>query len=389
MKENQEIKKTDSKENMQNEKIIEEENQLQEIEKKKLNKNKKLYKLNILFIIIIFIFIFTYLIKVDGINNIQKILQEANYGWVIAGILCLIGMWVAEAITLYFPIKNLYPDQKFGNAFKITMIGQLFNNLTPFASGGQLMQAYVMNKEGKRTSDALSVLTMKFVLTQTTLILFTVLVVISQFNFFTKIFKDLVWIGILGIIINVTVVILFFLAGAHKEFVMKIAKPLIKFGSKIHIGKWRMIKDPKSKTEKFEKSVAHFSEQFVAMKKQKKTIAIMITVGLIQNILYYAITYTIYRAFGNTGATFLQIITTQAFLMLIMTIFPTPGAGIGAEGGFLLLFDTIFKNGTINLSILFWRIYVFYLPIIVGALFFIPTKRKENRINECNTLHRE
>ena len=63
--------------------------------------------------------------------------------------------------------------------------------------------------------------------------------------------------------------------------------------------------------------------------------------------------------------------------MLIMTIFPTPGAGIGAEGGFYLLFENIFKNGTINLSILFWRIYVFYLPIIVGALFFLPTKRKE------------
>ena len=114
-----------------------------------------------------------------------------------------------------------------------------------------------------------------------------------------------------------------------------------------------------------------------------------LAIGFIQNIIYYAITYTIYKAFGNSGATFLQIITTQAFLMLIMTIFPTPGAGIGAEGGFLLLFDTIFKNGTINLSILFWRIYVFYLPIIVGALFFIPTKRKENRVDECNTLHRE
>ena len=370
-------------------KATEEEKKLQEIEKKKINKNKKLYKLNILFIIALLICIFAYLINVDGIENIQKILQQANYGWVFAGLICLIGMWVAEAITLYVPVKKLYPAQTFGNAFKITMIGQLFNNLTPFATGGHLMQAYIMNKEGKRTSDALSVLTMKFVLTQTTLILFTVLVVISQFKFFTSIFRNLVWVGVLGILINVTVVALFFLAGAHKEFVMKIAKPCIKLGGKIHIGKWRLVKDPEARVEKFEKSVEHFSSQFVAMKNQKKTLTIMITIGFIQNILYYAITYTIYKAFGNSGATFLQIITTQAFLMLIMTIFPTPGAGIGAEGGFLLLFDTIFKNGTINLSILFWRIYVFYLPIIVGALFFIPTKRKENRVDECNTLHRE
>ena len=76
-------------------KATEEEKKLQEIEKKKINKNKKLYKLNILFIIALLICIFAYLINVDGIENIQKILQQANYGWVFAGLICLIGMWVA------------------------------------------------------------------------------------------------------------------------------------------------------------------------------------------------------------------------------------------------------------------------------------------------------
>lgn len=85
----------------------------------------------------------------------------------------------------------------------------------------------------------------------------------------------------------------------------------------------------------------------------------------------------VYRAFGNYGISFLQIIPTQAFLLLIMTFIPTPGSGVGAEGGFYLLFNTIFKEGTINMSILFWRFYTFYLPIIVGALFLIPIKNKK------------
>ena len=117
---------------------------------------------------------------------------------------------------------------------------------------------------------------------------------------------------------------------------------------------------------------------FKMMKKEKLVITKTILLSLIQHTVFFAVTYMVYRAFGNVGATFFQIVTTQAFLMLIMTIFPTPGAGIGAEGGFLLLFSSIFKKETLSLSILFWRIYVFYLPIIVGALFFIPAKRKEN-----------
>ena len=352
----------------------------EELENQEIKENKKVYAINIALIIAIFLGIFVYLFKVEGVENIQKILQTVNYGWVLVGLMCLFGMWIAESITLQIPLKKIYPKQNIGNSIKITMIGQLFNNLTPFASGGQLMQTYILSKEGKRASDSLSVLTMKFVITQTTLIVFTILVVISQFGFFINIFKNLVWIGILGILINIIIVVLFFLAGTRKEFVMKIARPIVRFLGKLHIGKIKFIKNPEEKLEKLENSVENYSEQFKKMQKEKKTLIAMTLIGLIQNILYYAITYAVYRAFGNYGASFLQIITTQAFLMLIMTIFPTPGSGLGAEGGFLLLFGSIFKNGTINLSILFWRIYVFYLPILIGTLFFIPTKNKTKNI---------
>ena len=179
-----------------------------------------------------------------------------------------------------------------------------------------------------------------------------------------------------GIILNVILVVTLILAGTHKNFIMKIAIPIINFVSKIHIGKVQLIKNKEERIEKFDASVTNFSEQFTKMRKEKKIIWMMMVIGLVQSILYYAITYTVYRTFGNYGNTFLEIITTQAFLMLIMTVFPTPGAGLGAEGGFLLLFNSIFQNGTINLSILFWRIYIFYVPLIAGAIFYIYTMKK-------------
>jgi len=339
---------------------------------------KRMYTLNIIIIIGILIGIFVYMHNVDGFDNILHVLQSADYKWMIAGLVCLILMWLCETITFHFPFKKIYRDQTFFDSFRANMIGQLFNNLTPFASGGQLMEAYVLKKEGRRASDAFSVLTMKFVITQTTLILFTLVVVFTQFKFFINLFKNLVWIGIIGIIINIGIVVLFFLMGINKDLVIKMIKPLVVFAGKIHIGKFRLIKDPDEKMAKFIDSANNFSLQFSKIRKQNGLLVIMTVFGLIQNILYYAITYMVYRAFGIVGATFFQIVTTQAFLMLIMTIFPTPGAGIGAEGGFLLLFSSIFKKETLSLSILFWRIYVFYLPIIVGALFFIPAKRKEN-----------
>ena len=108
----------------------------------------------------------------------------------------------------------------------------------------------------------------------------------------------------------------------------------------------------------------------------------MFVIAVLQSLFYYSITYMVYRAFGNSGVSFWQIIPAQAFLLLIMTFIPTPGSGGGAEGGFWVMFNSIFKNGTINMSILFWRLYTFYLPIIVGALFLIPSRKKKNNYIE-------
>lgn len=392
---------TKSKQTIENEKVIKKEQSIEvanehdiasvEVDnnqESKIKKNKKTYIVNILIIIAIFIALIIYIFAHDGIETIREILNKADYKWLAAGFGCLLLVWTSESFCLHIPLKKIYPDQKFSNSVKINMIGQLFNNLTPFATGGQVMQVYIMNKEGKRTSDSISVLTMKFVITQGMLIVFSIIMIIAQFGYLKTIFNNaFAWIAGIGIILNIACVGLFVLAALNKNFVMKIARPIIKFlHNKIHFGKHQLFKDVDATISKFDESVENFNNQFKFVAKNKTTIILMAIIGLMQNIIYYMITYTVYKTFGNEGTSVMQIITIQAVLMLIMTVFPTPGAGLGAEGGFLILFNSIFKNGTINLSILFWRIYIFYLPIIVGALFFIPTWRKEKKINERNTL---
>ena len=83
----------------------------------------------------------------DGAEHIGEVLSTANHLWM--AIVFLIMMWLAETMNLHIPLKKLYPTQKFTNTLKITMIGQLFNNLTPFSTGGQVMQVYEMNRSGK------------------------------------------------------------------------------------------------------------------------------------------------------------------------------------------------------------------------------------------------
>jgi len=338
--------------------------------------DKKVTIFNFALIVIIFIGLSIYMFCVDGIENILYVLKNVDYLWVLGGLLCLLVLWFCDSLTLHIPLKKLYPTQKLTNSIKVTMIGQLFNNITPFSSGGQPMQAYELTKTGKRASDSMSILAMKFIITQIALVVFTLVVIGFQLDFFKEIFKDFLWVAILGFLANIVLIIVVILAGINKKFITWITTPIIKL-----LGKIKIIKNPEVTIDKLDDSITNFNKQFKLMNSQKMVVFKIFVISCIQSLAYYSITYMVYRAFGNYGIDFWQIVPVQAFLLLFMTIIPTPGAGIGAEGGFLILFNSIFKEGTINLSILFWRIYTFYLPIIVGALFLIPSK-KNSKINE-------
>lgn len=350
-------------------------NDIKEEPKEIKKTSKTVIIISILFIIAIFVGTFAYMFNTDDIDSLGEILRTADYKWVLVGMICLLLMWLAETINMHIPLKRLYPTQKFTNSIKITMIGQLFNNLTPFSTGGQVMQVYEMGKSGKRTSDTLSILSMKFLVQQITMMVFTIIVLISQFRHFQDLFSQYLPIGIIGVTINIVLLAFLIAAGTNKEVIMKIARPIIKIVSKIRIGKFRFIKNPDERIESFEKSVENYNEQFQVMHKHKSMVAKMAVAGFVQAITYYAITFAVYKTFGNIGSNFWEIVTRQTFLVLLVSVVPTPGAGLGAEGGFLLIFSPIFKEGTINLGVLFWRIYTFYLPILLGVLFMIPTKR--------------
>ncbi len=349
---------------------MEENNEILETEKVVKPADKKITIINFIIVAIIFIGLFIYMLTVDGVENIIALLKSVDIKWVLGGVVCILFFWFCEGLTLHLPLKKLYPNHKFLESLRVSMVGQLFNNITPFCSGGQPMQAYELSLTDKKVSDSLSMLAMKFVVYQMALVLFTFAIVIFQFDFFVSLMDNFLWIAILSFAVNIFAIIIVIIAGLNPKIIQLLAHPIVRFLARIKI-----IKNADKTNKKLDKSIANFNNQFKYMKSQKVLVTKMFVISIFQCLSYYTITYMVYRAFGNSGLSVFQIIPAQAFLLLVMTFIPTPGAGIGAEGGFLLIFNSIFKQGTINMSILFWRLYTFYAPIIVGALCLIFSKK--------------
>ena len=61
------------------------------------------------------------------------------------------------------------------------------------------------------------------------------------------------------------------------------------------------------------------------------------------------------------------MLTLSALLYVSASYTPLPGASGAQEGGFLLYFREIFRDGTIGLGLLVWRFFTYYIFLIVGV----------------------
>ena len=98
-----------------------------------------------------------------------------------------------------------------------------------------------------------------------------------------------------------------------------------------------------------------------------------------QLFLYFSITYVIYLGFGLSETDLFTIIACQAFVLMISSFVPLPGAMGAAEGSYAAFFGDIFGSFT-AFSTFIWRFLTFYLPIIIGLVInlFLTKSGKEN-----------
>jgi len=340
------------------------------------NSSKRTKIISLIFVFAVMIGFLIYVINVEGIEKIKEVLENADYKWLLLGVIIVIAEWIFEAIAIHIPLKKMYPRHKFLISLKSNIIGRLFNNITPFSSGGQPFQAYILAKKGLRASDTFSALMMRFVIYQVSIFSWALILLVINFQFFNETFKDYIWLIVLGFIMNLIATLFILIAGINKKIILKISNILIRLIAKIRIGKHHFIKDVEATLEKADNSISNYSNQFNKMKNNGLTIVKMYVVVMLQLFAYFSIPFMIYKAFGNSGISYFEILTVQTFLLIVMSFIPTPGSGLGAEGGFALLYSTVFLKG-LNMGILFWRIYTYYLPIIVGVFVLVFMNRKE------------
>lgn len=282
--------------------------------------------------------------------------------WLVA---CLLGWFVyllLDAASMYVFFTRQNYRLRFLSVLHMSTLGFYYSSITPGASGGQPMQVYYANKKGIPIGVSTSAVAVKFFCTQFAMVFVSALFWIFQRDFVNAQLSGVKFLVVLGMCINGIAIPGIILVGYCRRLVQVCAAFFVRLGARMHI-----IKDPPAAWTSTMRTINNFHSCMTFVRKDPKTIFIQMGAACAQLLSFMSITYFVYRAFGFTDMAWDKITAIALLLFISSSYTPLPGASGMSEGGFLLYFKGIFTEGTVSLALLVWRLFTYYIFILIGA----------------------
>ena len=335
------------------------------MEKEKKSKIKKIL-VNLTIFILLIILTFSLVLKDQDVSQIFSVAAKVKKQYILFAVLAMSIYILGEAVNITRILKELGEKSKLISNIRYTLIGFFFSAITPAASGGQPMEIYYMHKDDISVANSTLALLMQLCSLQ----IVTITVgTISAVIHFEVLKSGLIYLLILGIILNSSALMLLIIA----IFSKKLSEGLIKFAVKLL--KFFRIPNVEKKLESYQTSAKYIKEHKILMLKTVIT-------TVVQMIAYYSVPYWIYLAFGLTEYNIFEILTLQAVLYATVSGIPSPGAVGVSEGGFLGIFRNAFPETIISSAMLLTRGANFYLFIIISAIIVMISTFREKRIEK-------
>lgn len=316
-------------------------------------------------ILIIFTGLVLYFSLRENFNATINQIARMNILFLLIAVLLLCLYWIFRSYTMYVFCKKVNKDFKFRQALHLSLRTQFFNAVTPFATGGQPYQVYYLKQSGLSYAEGTSIVLENFIVYQIALVFLGLVALFCNkvFHLFTKVYLLQKLIA-LGFIINWAVIVGMFLLAFSK----KTNKFLIKIGINI-LTKLHLVKNREETLEKWDKTINDFHKSAKILLKDKKSFILNIMYCLIALVCLYLVPLFVLYATGDFTSVMPGVcIVTSAYVNLMGSFVPIPGATGGLEFGFVQFFGNFIKGNKIAAIMLVWRFITYYLGLIAGAI---------------------
>lgn len=311
-------------------------------------------------------------------NNLFTLIDNIsllNMPWLIVACVFMLLSWFIDAFIIKI-LTNSVCEQKYilKDAFKVTMVGQFFNAVTPFCLASQPMQILTMSQQKIDAGHSLSIVVRKFIIYQTTLVFYLVTTMIFSYSFFADKIPEFMNLAILGCVSQTAVVLLIAFFTVKKDLTLKLISWFLDV-----LAKFNLISDLEEKKKSAEKQMNIYAENNKAIKENPKLTLKVFFLTYLQFTFLFSISFCIYKAFNNPYFDIIDMISGQAFVTTTAAYTPLPGGSGAMEGSFLMVFRLFFSSASIKPAMLLWRFITYYSCIIFGVFFAMNIKKTHVR----------
>ena len=319
-------------------------------------------------------------------NAAELATVHLNWWFLIPATLCFVVMIVLEYWKYaLMTLKSCKPGaftkkEAFILGFQTVMIGRYYDRITPAAVGGQPAQILNLRRTGKiPTGSTTAIPIFSMISGQITFIIIAVpCFIVGSFMGTNPVLLTTAWIGLAfyafwPIMVVGTSISSNFTAKVMNLFVRLLA------GLKIVKNKDKIIKRVESEVDDYAKNVK------LIAKSRDVMIKVMV-MSFFSNVLITLVPFFVLITFGGNINFFECFILSMAIQSAVYYV-PTPGNSGVAEGTFYVVFSRL-SSGYVFWAMLAWRLFSYYIYIIVGPLIYLHRYFKKRRI-KASTKKRE
>lgn len=332
----------------------------------------KKYKLNIIILIIITAFVM-YLALKDDFKETINYLSSVNLFWILVAILFMIINVLFQSFSVHCFLKEVKPSYKFLDTFMLMISALFFNAITPFSSGGQPFQMYLLKKQGVKLTDSGNVLLQNFFTFQLSLTIMGTFSIVMNY-FFDILPKDNVLksVVLIGYVINVVVLLILLFLSRAKKTNTHLFNKIFNF-----IFGFKFIKNKDTLRKKASEKVDDFYNSAVYFKNNRKNLIKSITYNLLSLITLYIIPVFIFYSIGEfDSVNAFESVVSSGYTYLIGSFVPIPGGTGGLEYSFVEFFQSFTVGASLSAIMILWRFVTYYLGMILGALSLLYFKKE-------------
>lgn len=356
----------------------------EQVDFKKQPKKKKIFSALLLtFNFLLIIGIFTYYFSTNDLESFATFIKGGGFKWrflILAFCMLLVSILLETTRYTQLIYKCTGKFRPF-LGLKTHILGKYYDNITPFASGGQPFQIYYLNKHNIKGEHATSIPLVKHLINTVAFILISIIVLIL--NFFTKITTSplLIAVAITSCIINGSLIAIILLFSISKRIGPSIIIKVLKF-----LNKLKIIKNYKVTFFKVSRFVKNYQKSVKKVAKSWKTLVLQFIISLLIFASFYSIVYFIYLAFITSATIGLfYIISCMVLCDLCGNIMPLPGGSGAIELSFDAVMGVLFVTnpGALPFAMLIWKLLTYFTFIFFGEVLSLSSSVKA-RVKESS-----